>query len=122
MWGLPGGGIDADENPAHAVTREALEETGQVIELDHLLDLQTDHWIGRAPSGTVEDFHAVRIIYSAKCPVPSDPIVHDQGGTTANTQWVAADRWGDVAWTTGARTLLERHLPALLETPEPGDD
>ncbi|MFZ2166810.1 MAG: NUDIX domain-containing protein [Propionibacteriaceae bacterium] len=114
LWGLPGGGIDPDEVPAQAVQREVFEETGQDIELVCLLDLQTDHWIGRAPSGAIEDFHAVRIIYAALCPEPSEPVVHDAGGTTASTRWVEAAHWADLPWATGVRTLLERHLPRLL--------
>lgn len=31
MWVLPGGGIDAEENPSYAVIREVFEETGLVV-------------------------------------------------------------------------------------------
>lgn len=113
LWGLPGGGIDTGENPSQAVIREVAEETGQSLELSHLLDLQTDHWIGRSPTGVVEDFHAVRIIYAARCLDPTAPEVHDRGGTTASAAWIPLQRWESVAWATGARSLLERHLRQL---------
>lgn len=113
-WGLPGGGIDRGENPSQAVIREVAEETGQELEISHLLDIQTDHWIGRAPSGVIEDFHAVRIIYAGVCPDPSDPIVHDEGGTTADAAWVPLREWHRTHFTAGFRALLERHLPALV--------
>ena len=112
-WGLPGGGIDAGENPSQAVIREAVEETGQHIEIAHLLDIQTDHWIGRSPSGVVEDFHAVRIIYAATCPAPTDPVVNDVGGTTASTRWVPLHAWQRMHWAAGTRALLDRHLVRL---------
>jgi 8-oxo-dGTP pyrophosphatase MutT (NUDIX family) len=112
-WGLPGGGIDAGENPSQAVIREAVEETGQHIEIAHLLDIQTDHWIGRSPSGVVEDFHAVRIIYAATCPAPTDPVVNDVGGTTASTRWVPLHAWQRMPWAAGTRALLDRHLVRL---------
>ncbi|MCA0306125.1 MAG: NUDIX domain-containing protein [Actinobacteria bacterium] len=113
LWGLPGGGIDPGESPSRALVREVVEESGQELEISHLLDIQTDHWIGRSPSRVVEDFHAVRIIYAASCPTPTDPVVHDHGGTTAAAAWVPLEGWTRVAWSSGARALLDRHLREL---------
>ena len=113
LWGLPGGGIDPGESPSHALIREVAEETGQKPEISHLLDVQTDHWIGRSPAQVVEDFHAVRIIYAARCPDPTDPVVHDSGGTTAAAIWVSLERWAHFPWSSGARALLDRHLREL---------
>ncbi len=114
LWSLPGGGIDDGENPAQTVQREVYEETGQIVEVKRFLDLQTDHWIGQSPTGVVEDFHAVRLIYAATCPEPTDPVVHDQGGTTANCRWVPAESWRTVDWASGARALLNRHATTQL--------
>jgi 8-oxo-dGTP diphosphatase len=88
QWGLPGGGVEVDEVPERAVVREAWEESGQVIEVAGLALVQTNHWIGRAPSGRLEDFHAVRLVYRASCHAPTDPVVHDVGGTTASAAWM----------------------------------
>ena len=88
QWGLPGGGIEAAEAPDRAVVREAWEESGQVIEVRELALVRTSHWIGRAPSGRLEDFHAVRLVYRASCHAPTEPVVHDVGGTTASAAWV----------------------------------
>ena len=71
-WGLPGGGLDDGESPVDGVHREVWEETGQRIELGALLTVQSQHWVGRAPSGMLEDFHAVRIVYAATCPEPAE--------------------------------------------------
>jgi 8-oxo-dGTP diphosphatase len=68
--------------------REAWEESGQVIEVGALALIQTTRWLGRAPSGRLEDFHAVRIVYRASCHSPTEPVVHDVGGTTASAAWV----------------------------------
>lgn len=114
LWSLPGGGIDAGENPAQAVQREVYEETGQSIDVRQFIDVQTDHWIGFSPSGVLEDFHAVRLIYAARSPHPIPPVVHDAGGTTANSAWVPADRWRELPWATGARALLMRHASVQL--------
>ena len=116
MWGLPGGGIDPGENPATTVQREVFEETGQEIEITRFLDMQSDHWIGHSPSGVVEDFHAVRLIYAARCDAPRDPVVLDVGGTTANSQWVSPERLREVAWINGSRALLGKHGHDVMRT------
>jgi 8-oxo-dGTP diphosphatase len=104
-WGLPGGGLDAGEVPADGVHREVWEETGQRVELGGLLAVQSSHWVGRAPNGVVEDFHAVRIVYSATCPEPSDPVVHDVGGTTGDARWFAPSEVATVPLASSWRTL-----------------
>ena len=71
QWGLPGGGIEPEEAPDRAVVREVWEESGQVIEVGELALVHTSHWIGRAPSGRLEDFHAVRLVYRASVTRPS---------------------------------------------------
>lgn len=110
LWGLPGGGIDQAESPDHAVLREIVEESSQRAELLRLVDMHTDHWIGRSPTGIVEDFHAVRIIYAAQCLEPSDPVVRDVGGTTSDATWIDVDSWTQYPWSAWARAVLERHL------------
>lgn len=118
MFGLPGGGIDDEESPSQAVTREVREEAAQTICLDQLLDVQTDHWIGLSPAGVLEDFHAVRVIYSATCPDPTEPRVLDVGGTTESARWVSLSSWRRAPWTSGFRMLLDRHLPELTQHSE----
>jgi 8-oxo-dGTP pyrophosphatase MutT (NUDIX family) len=110
-WGMPGGGIDPGEEPGAAVVREVHEETAQVVELGALVAVQTSHWVGRSPSGRVEDFHAVRLVYRASCPEPGEPVVLDVGGTTADARWIPADEWRSVSWTINWREALERLLP-----------
>ncbi len=93
-WTLPGGGIDPGESPLDALHREVWEESGQRIEEPVVLDIHTQHWVGRAPSGRLEDFHAVRIIFTAHCPSPTEPVVHDVGGSTAAVRWVRREEVG----------------------------
>lgn len=110
QWGLPGGGVDEGEQPTETIVREAYEETGQVITPQRLVDVQSDHWIGRAPNGTLEDFHAIRLVYRAECTDPVEPVVHDVGGTTAAAMWVPWSHVRRTRWTAGTRSLLDRHL------------
>ena len=93
-WTLPGGGLDPGEEPVAALHREVWEESGQEVRDVRLLEAHTSHWIGRAPSGRLEDFHAIRIVYAAWCPAPTDPVVHDVGGSTESVRWVRAEDLG----------------------------
>jgi dihydroxy-acid dehydratase len=36
-----------------------------------------------------EDYHAVRLIHRGRCLDPSEPVVHDVGGSTSAARWVA---------------------------------
>ena len=104
-WGLPGGGLDAGEDPIAGVHREVWEETGQQIALGDLLTIQSQHWVGRAPSGVVEDFHALRIVYRATCEYPGEPVIHDVGGTTSDARWFGAGELAGVPMTSSWRGL-----------------
>ncbi len=110
-WGMPGGGIDEAEQPEAAVLREVAEETDQEVELGDLVRVQTSHWIGRSPRGTLEDFQAVRLVYRATCAEPREPRVLDVGGTTASARWVPLDGWRSVSWTHNWDQLLRELLP-----------
>jgi 8-oxo-dGTP pyrophosphatase MutT (NUDIX family) len=109
-WGMPGGGLDDHEPPTLAVLREVAEETSQEIILGELIKVQTSHWVGRSPYGTIEDFHAVRLIYRANCPHPTEPVVLDQGGTTESARWVPLDSWRSVTWTQNWQLVLAELL------------
>jgi 8-oxo-dGTP diphosphatase len=105
-WGLPGGGLDVGELPEAALHREVWEETGQSVVLDGVAAVTTRHWVGRAPSGRLEDFHAVRLVYRATCPAPTDPVVHDVDGTTAAAAWFRFDQLDGLPLAVGTRDLL----------------
>ena len=111
-WGLVGGGIDPGELPEDAVHREVWEESGQEVSITGLATVTSSHWVGRAPSGRLEDFHAVRLAYWATCPSPSDPVVHDVGGTTARSAWVPVDALRPELLVSSWATELPRLLAA----------
>jgi len=110
-WGLAGGGLDPGELPEAALHREVWEETGQVVEVAGVAAVTTRHWVGRAPNGRLENFHAVRLVYRATCPDPTDPIVHDADGTTSAAAWFPVDALADLplaVWTREALAHLSR--------------
>ena len=105
-WNLPGGGVDPGETAHDAVVREVQEETGQHVEDVRLVEVMTQHWLGRSPRG-VEDYHAVRLLHTALCPRPVPPVVHDVGGSTADARWVPVDRLGEVTVVSTVPVALE---------------
>ncbi|RRD05450.1 NUDIX domain-containing protein [Arachnia propionica] len=113
-WALPGGGLDPGEDPADGVRREVFEETGQHIRLGQLVAVQSDHWIGRAVNGVLEDFHALRLIHAATCETPSHPVLHDLGGSTERAGWVPVKMWRQRRWTSPAFEALSQHLERIL--------
>jgi len=117
QWGLPGGGLEKEEAPDRAVVREVWEESGQLIEVSGLALVHTSHWVGRAPTGRLEDFHAVRVVYRASCRAPTDPVVHDVGGTTASAAWVPPTDLDQLELTPGWRSLLS----AVVLAPDQAD-
>lgn len=108
LWGLPGGGIDDGEDAVDAAAREVMEETGQQITDITPLQVVSQHWVGRSPKGRLEDFHAVRMVYTAQCPHPVQPVVHDVGGTTAQAGWFTRPQWERLPVMDLTRTLVNQ--------------
>jgi 8-oxo-dGTP pyrophosphatase MutT (NUDIX family) len=107
-WTLPGGGVDHGEHPRDAVIRETYEETGQRLDDAVLLDVQSEHFVGRAPDGVLEDYHAVRVLYRGSIGRPTDLVIHDVGGTTSDARWVPLAEAGELALVPLAQVAVQR--------------
>lgn len=86
-WTLPGGGIEAGEDPRDAVVREVLEETGLNAKAGRLIGVDSRVMIREeVPEGTAPELHTIRIVYRAT--VQDGPLRHEVGGSSDEARWV----------------------------------
>ena len=86
-WTLPGGGVDHGEHPSLALAREVEEECGLRCTVDGLVGVHDTHFSGTAPSGRIEDYHGVHLVFRAAV-ADGEPRVVEDGGTTDAVAWV----------------------------------
>ncbi len=95
-WTLPGGGLEAGEDPEDAVRREVREETGFDAQVDELLGIhsrviparQRLHGDGDSP------LHTLRIVYRAH--ITGGELRDEVGGSTDRAAWFTVDELGGI--------------------------
>lgn len=88
-WTLPGGGIEAGEDPYDAAVREIREETGYEAEIQSLLGVDTiivnAHNRRRKGRPAETPLQSVRIVYQAA--ITGGELRPEQNGTTDEARW-----------------------------------
>lgn len=85
-WTMPGGGIEAGEDPEDAVRREVREETGYTVQVLELLGIHSRVIpAGRRVHKADAPLHTLRILYRAK--VSGGKLRFEQDGSTDMAGW-----------------------------------
>ncbi|WP_460775357.1 NUDIX hydrolase [Microbacterium sp. GXF7504] len=90
-WTLPGGGLEAGEDPQDAVRREIEEETGYVAEVGELLGIHSRVIpAARRIADSDVPLHTLRIVYRAR--VIGGDLRDEVGGSTDEAGWFSLDQ------------------------------
>ncbi|MGN6204622.1 NUDIX hydrolase [Humibacter sp.] len=88
-WTLPGGGLEAGEDPADAAVREVREETGYDAELDELIGVHSHVIPEDQRNSGLGALQALRIVYRAH--VVAGMLTNEADGSTDEARWFRLD-------------------------------
>ena len=90
-WTMPGGGLEAGEDPEAAVRREVHEETGYTVAIDELLGIHSRVLpASRRITPSDSPLHTLRIVYRAH--VTRGELRFEENGSTDMAGWFTLDQ------------------------------
>ena len=91
LYDLPGGGIEHDETPLEALTRELMEEIGVSIVKAELLDAVSKTFKWDVNDKLIQDLHHIGILYTVE--IESDELKTDADGLDSlGGEWKDIDK------------------------------
>jgi len=86
-WTMPGGGLEAGEDPERAARREVREETGYRVDIGELLGIHSRVIPpGQRIHGAATDpLHSLRIVYRAR--ITGGRLRNEVDGSTDRAEW-----------------------------------
>jgi ADP-ribose pyrophosphatase YjhB (NUDIX family) len=110
-WHLPGGGTDFGEQPKIALDRELREETGQAGRVGALMAIAYAHNpAAYGPEKRPIDWHTVRAIFRVHVTGPTEPRVHDHGGSTDRAAWFTLAELRELPLNKLARGIIAKYV------------
>jgi 8-oxo-dGTP diphosphatase len=90
-WTLPGGGLEAGEDPEHAARREVHEETGYRVVIEELLGIHSRVIPAgrRLVADATGPLHALRIVYRAR--ITGGRLRNEIDGSTDRAEWFSRE-------------------------------